>query len=261
MSDIKTLADITLGEYIKAMFVGRTGSWKTGAIGSFPEPIKILNFDGIDRMATIKALWPNKDMCFKNFSHKHTHEIEAALDEIVAKPKQFATYGFDSYTFFMQHAIKYGMKHANADTVGQMKVAGLKQFNVEAAAANNLYDIVQEIKDCHFLMTAHFIDKITQAPDGSQKTTRRLATAGNTPGTLMPGVFSEVWSFHLDPAIRQGDEPKAYIITQSGSEQTISTLEKSALAAAGALPVRLEYGKDLYGALKASLDKKGFSLK
>lgn len=255
------LSELRFGDYIKAMFVGRTGSWKTGAIGSFPEPIKILNFDGMDRIQTIKALYPSKDIDFDNLSNRNVPEIEDKLEQIIKNPKKFATYGFDSYSFFMQHAIKYGMKNSTTEMIGQMKVAGLKQFNVEAAAANNLYDIIQQITDCHFLMTAHIIETSVKKPDGSDAVTKKLATAGKAPSVLMPGVFSEVWSFHLEPGQPIGKPPTAYIITQSGAEEGISTLEKSALGAAGALPRRLDYGTDLYAAIKKQLAAKGYSLK
>lgn len=256
------LKDLQMGEYIKAMFVGKTGTWKTGAIGSFPEPIKILNFDGEDRMQTIKALYPNKDIDFDNYSNRDVPKIEKALEQIIAQPKKFATYGFDSYSFFMQHAIKYGMKHSSTKMIGEMHVAGPEQFGCESAAASNLYDIIQQISGCHFLMTAHMIETYTNMISGSVKVDKKLATAGKIPSVLMPGVFSEVWSFHLETDAKVGGvNVKPYILTRSGQEEGINSLEKSALAAAGALPVRLDYGKDLYSALKVELAKKGMVLK
>jgi hypothetical protein len=254
------LSDLSYGEYIKAMFVGKSGSYKTGAIGSFPEPIKILNWDGQDRLQPLLKLYPGKDIDYENLSSKDVGKVDAVLDSILKNPKKFATYGFDSFTFFMQHAIRHSMRaKPGSKKVGDIPLMDIEHFGAESAAAMNLIEYLQDIKDCHFIITAHIVET-TQKVLGSDKPRidRKICTAGKTPSAMFPGAFSEVWSFHIEPAVRVGDPGTPYIITASGQEEDVTALEKTALP----LPTRIDYGKlGLYHTIKDLLIKQGLYLK
>lgn len=241
------------------MFVGKSGSRKTGAIGSFPEPIKILNFDGKDRLQPLLLLYPKKDIHYEDLSYKDVPKIDSELDKIIKNPKAFATYAVDSFTFFMQHAIKYAMKNQpSKKKVGEVPLMEIEHFNVESAAAANLYDLIQTISGCHFILTAHYVET-SQKVLGRENPiiSKKLCTAGKNPAAMMPGCFSEVYSFHLEASSKVGADPKPFIITRSGSEEDVDTLEKTALP----LPSRLDYGKDLYSTLKTELAKSALVLK
>lgn len=226
--------NMKLGGRLICLFVGDNKSGKTGALATFPGPVKIYNFDGPGRMQPIAFLYPDLDIEYVNVGPKTVNhpDPDLCVMSFVDFCKEFeslqdncpyGTIGIDSFTSLSNTAVTFQLMARLGDdwtlakvktTKGGLPIASWDEFNGETTAVAMILDVAK-ILPCHVIMTAHPIPKTEVNAAG--EVIRRystLAAFGTKVDKIVPGYFTEIWRFIPESSMTPGEKARYYFYTQ-----------------------------------------------
>lgn len=218
--------DGKVGKKLKCLFVGKSGTFKTSAIGGFPEPIYIFNTD-VDRMEPLIMWQKHRDIEYDDYRIGELNKMKSKMDTL-SKYNPYRTIAFDSWTTLGQ----LGIYESRADRSKGMMVgkSGFMKpdpfdYGSENAILWHVINFMNSLK-CHVILTAHIIkteevDPDSVKADGEQmmmSTKKRvkydIVTAGKKASAMLEGNFNEVWHFFKEQPFRSGEPEIRKIATR-----------------------------------------------
>lgn len=254
--------DIKMGHATMSLFTGINGSGKTVAIGSYPGPIYIFDFDG--RMAPLKKMFPDRDDIFYDtylsFERANTKMKDWMKNgpELSPLGTPYKTIAADSLTTVSKTIIKDNKTlrgGRNKDQKGTIQIAEITDYNYEVSGLEDLLSFLktmQEDRKIHTILTAHLLTWDASVPGtiGKTEVKTQILTAGKKVAPFIPCIFDECYYFETESS---SEGVKRYVYTEDFGGNTA----KSALP----LPYRIDFtNKPFYGELVAALNANGISL-
>lgn len=228
-------SDMDLFTNLKCLFKGKPFTGKTRAVGSFPGPILICDFDG--KAKVIRKDYPERtDITVEKYSAENYPSFERRWEGL-QEGCRYETVVIDSLTNLSNTLIRYSMNVRGVDRnkdarTGEAKerkrgvidLPEIEEYGVETSALQNIIDIGMVIP-CHFILTAHVLEislgKNLQGKD--MGTTRNLLTAGKKIAAQIPSRFEEMYLFESDTGF-DDDEISYWIRTKSTGLDAAGTL-------------------------------------
>ena len=202
-------SDLIPGDRLKMLFTGAPGTGKTTAIGSFPGPMKIFDFD--HRLLPIQRFYPERtDIEYDQFDGRNFHKFKKDFEDL-QNSCPYATVVIDSMTFLGDALIDYmvGLRGGKGGkTKGVMQLATLEDYGGESKGLLDVLNIARVIP-AHFIMTAHLT--IVSDDKGSYRT---LMTGGKKISFKIPGWFDEVYHFKAGPSMDDGNAVEYKVYTK-----------------------------------------------
>jgi|GEM_PF-4262937 len=163
-------SDYAPEDRIIAMFVSESGDGKSAAAASFTKPFFQADFDGrFDGIwASLKEnggfLDGGDQIEFERFYPSKgidpfTDWLRTAKQQANAKSFRFKTVELASITKFVTAITRTGLdKMGGHDIVGPITLTGPRDYKLEVAAINLIYEDLMELK-CNIIFSAHLCDK------------------------------------------------------------------------------------------------------
>lgn len=228
-----------LGGRFMGLFTGPTGSGKTVALGSFPGPILIFDFDG--RIDPLKHFYPNREdleYYTVGLSANPRQDTIGFLDfckkfEALQDHCPYGTVCIDSYTMYSIVAVLHqmGMRDEKdlKHTKGGLPIPDWDEYKGETGVAVQVMETAKIIP-AHFIMTAHPVSKAATTKQGgstnevlqSMVKTTTLSTYGWKTASILPCYFNEMYHFFSEPN-RVGSGVSRYVQTVSSGEVVAKT--------------------------------------
>lgn len=251
------------------LFTGASGSGKTVALGSFPGPILIFDFDG--RTEPLKHFYPKREdieYYTVGLSAKPREDTIGFLDfckkfEALQDSCPYGTVCIDSYTMYSIVAVLHqmGMRDEKdlKHTKGGLPIPDWDEYKGETGVAVQVMETAKIIP-AHFIMTAHPVSKAATTKQGgstnevlqSMVKTTTLSTYGWKTASILPCYFNEMYHFFTEAA-RVGNGVSRYVQTISNGE----IVAKTALPLPGSIEIT---NLPLYGVLEATLKEHNVKL-
>lgn len=259
-------SDMDLFTNLKCLFKGKPFTGKTRAVGSFPGPILICDFDG--KAKVIRKDYPERtDITVEKYSAENYPSFERRWEGL-QEGCRYETVVIDSLTNLSNTLIRYSMNVRGVDRnkdarTGEAKerkrgvidLPEIEEYGVETSALQNIIDIGMVI-NANFILIAHIleIDLGKNIQGKSLGTTRNLLTAGKKIAAQIPSRFEEMYMFESDTGFDDMDQI-TYIVRTKGT----------ALDPAGTLlplPDKINVSdKGLYNEIVSLLKEKGIEPK
>jgi len=241
------ISSIVPGETIRALFIGENGVGKSTAIGSFPEPILYLDFDG--RMLPVRQAYPKKQIKFVSITYRNFGDVREYIESLQLK-NPFATIGLDGITGFTNLAIVYQMILRGSDakkTKAGIAIPGFDEYNGETMLVTSTIELLRSLK-ANLIVTAHPLTKmVAEGPGDKLVRSRVIVSYGTKVASMVPGYFDEIYNFMIQPAISAKDSPKRIVhTTHLGTD-----MAKTALRLPAEIDITNRY--DFYNIIKASM--------
>lgn len=200
------LSDYEPTEALMYLFKGESGTGKTIAIGSFPEPIYFASCDG--RIAPLKhyPLYRERNIEFDIFTSYN--KLASKLEELT-KYCPYKTVAVDPLTGLARLAISHLFDNRGLNTkaagndkepraIGGIPVMGIAEYNGESSAISSMLLNLRIIRNqnVNTILTSHVIITESKTLDGRSVETRRLLTGGNKISAEIPSYFDEVYHFY-----------------------------------------------------------------
>lgn len=213
-------------EKLMILMKGESGTGKTTAIASFPEPIYIACCD--DRIAPLKynPKVKNRDIDFDIFTDYTS--ILKKLDGFASGSK-YKTIAIDPLFGYARLVINHCIQSRGGATemsmgkgekiplnIGGIPIMAINEYKGEESALFNLSMLLRVIRKhgSNVILTAHVITSEQSTLGGGSTTTRRILTGGNKIGAEIPTYFDEVYHFY-NTAGGLSEEPCFKAITAS----------------------------------------------
>lgn len=172
-------SDLTTEKRFFGMFVGKSGSGKTVAGGSFPKPLDILDFDGrvrgllgapwIDRSQISYDAFPpdDKEMLERLNKKLELYQAYARNGEYAKLPKTIQLSSLTSECFAMlTQAIPLTHSKAGAGKgkyLGITAMAGPEDYGFEATNTYNILSFLRSVPIENVIVDAHMVDRFGKA--------------------------------------------------------------------------------------------------
>lgn len=162
------IQDLQQGSRIFALFVGRSGSGKSGAAASFPKPFHELDFDyradGI--LGAINEGWLNGEgIEYTEFNPRGGFEpVEKLLSQWdmmrIAGSFNLRTIGIGSLGSMTRLLTSTSIRfqNPNATKVGGLKIESPQDYKFETNGTHQVFDFIRAFP-CNIICTAHITDK------------------------------------------------------------------------------------------------------
>lgn len=202
------LNDYEPTEALMYLFKGESGTGKTIAIGSFPEPIYIGSCDG--RIAPLKHYPFYRERNIEFDIYTSYNRLAGKLEELSEKYCPYKTVAVDPLTGLARLAIDHLFSNRGLNTskdkdkdkepraVGGIPIMGINEYNGESSAIASMLLNLRIIrnKGVNTILTAHVVTSEMKTLEGKYITTRRLLTGGNKIAAEIPSYFDEVYHFY-----------------------------------------------------------------
>lgn len=258
-------SEMNMLTFLKCLFKGKPFTGKTRAIGSFPGPILIEDFDGKSKV--LRKDYPDRtDIEVHSYSAKNYPDFEREWEDLQSYCP-WGTVVLDSLTNLSTTLIRYSMSVRGADRKkdnkgeaverkrGVIDLPEIEEYSVETNALQNIIDIGMILK-ANFILTAHIleIDLGKNLQGKSLGTTRILLTAGKKIAAQIPSRFEEMYLFEADQDPFNNDQLSYWIRTKSTALDPAGTLLP--------LPEKIDItDKGLYQEILSILKEKGIEPK
>jgi hypothetical protein len=259
----KSTADIQMGHATMSLFTGINGSGKTVALGSYPGPIYIFDFDG--RMAPLLKMYPNrKDIFYDTYlsfetANRKMKEWMRNGPELSPLGTHYKTIAADSLTTVSKTIIRDNKKllrpAGNKNQKGTIQIAEIEDYNYEVSGLEDLLSFLKTMREdykIHAILTAHLIawDAAVPGTVGKTEVKTQILTAGKKIAPFVPCIFDECYYFETESST---EGVKRYAYTEDFGGNTA----KSALQ----LPYKIDLtNKSFYDEIVRALSEHGISL-
>lgn len=233
--------NIVLGGRFFGLFTGTHGSGKTVAVGSFPGPILVFDFDG--RIDPIRNFYPTRvdiEYFTVGLSRPPGRSDVITFTEFCKRFEDlqdhcpYGTVVIDSYTMYSTLAVLHqmGVKDIKdvKTTKGGLPIPDWDEYKGETGVAVQIMETAK-ILPSHFIMTAHPVSKAMTTKQGgptnevlaSMVRGSSLATYGWKTVSILPSYFNEMYYFHSEGVRNQGETPIRRVQTVSSGEIVAKT--------------------------------------
>lgn len=259
----QSTADIKMGQATMSLFTGINGAGKTVALGSYPGPIYIYDFDG--RMAPLLKMHPDrKDIFYDTFlsfekANRQMKRWMADGPDLSPLGTPYRTVGADSLTTVSKTIIRDNKRllrpGGNKNQKGTIQTAEIEDYNYEVSGIEDLLSFLKTMKEDHnmnAILTAHLIawDAAVPGQIGRTEVKTQILTAGKKIAPFVPCIFDECYYFETESST-EGVKRFAY------TEDFAGNSAKTALP----LPYKIDFtNKSFYEEIRAALAAKGVSL-
>lgn len=191
-------------ENIKALWIGRSGSWKSTCLSSFPKPLYIFDMDG-----RIQAL-RGKDIDFDQFEPETAFDkLEKKLDEFLVLGKNgkfpYKTIGFDSLStcqeLLVENALRITEKMPQNKEeglkgrwIGKVQMADKGHYGYRAKVLQQIVYDYLKVFQCNIIVTGHVVDNYNV--DGT--ICGKKIMGGDKIAERFPINFDETWEFYTE---------------------------------------------------------------
>lgn len=212
------LSEIDVHAPVMGIFKGESGTGKTIAACSFPQPLKVWSLD--DRMKSAAM-----------YLREHNHPVDQIevqaygaddfvrfIDTFGEAAEQFSgeatfrsgepfkTFVLDGLTSLGTMILTYCMSIRGVHKSGKERQKGIirlpeiEDFMGESNALEKILSYARQINErAHFIMTAHVvISKMFDIESKQYKESRSLLTGGAKVAAKVPIYFDEIWHFEAD---------------------------------------------------------------
>jgi len=215
------------------LFKGESGTGKTIAAASFPEPIKMLSCDG--RIEPLLHFPKVKDRNIDVDIYNKYSDIIQALEDLTNE-NNFQTIVVDGLMAYSRLVISHIIEQRGGQTeikikgekepltVGGIPIMAINEYKGESSALFNLVMALRVLKEhgANVILTAHVVVSEQQVLGGSTRVTRQLLTGGVKIGAEIPTYFDEVYHFYGNsPGLNE--TPRFYAITQGTGDDYART--------------------------------------
>jgi hypothetical protein len=227
-----------LSEYVPMMndmylFKGESGTGKTLAAASFPEPVYIASCDG--RVSPLKyyPVIRDRDITFDIFT-KYNLILEKFSELLTTC--HYKTVVVDALMMYSRLVINHIINQRGGQTeitikgekqplvVGGIPIMGINEYKGEASALSNMVLLLGALREkgVNVILTAHVIVSEQQQLGGTTRQSRRILTGGPQIAAEIPGYFDEVYHFYGGKDSFSG-ERKWFAITEGSGEDYART--------------------------------------
>lgn len=220
-------------EEMMALFKGESGTGKTIAAASYPEPVYIASMDG--RIAPLKHYTPlqGRDINFDVFVDYK--KIIEKLGELTTS-NQYRTFVLDGLMGYSRLIIAYMMNNRGGATevkvqgekqpltIGGIPIMAINEYKGESSALFNMTMALRVLKQhkANVILTAHVVVSEQEVLGGHNKISRQLLTGGTKIAAEIPTYFDEVYHFY-NRAPGLSDAPKFTARTISSGDDYART--------------------------------------
>lgn len=216
-----------------ALFKGESGTGKTIAALSYPDPSYDASMDG--RVAPLKHYTPlkGKDINFDIFTSYNA--VLKKMEEIANK-NEYRTFVLDGLMGYSRLVIAHMMQARGTETtvkvkgekeplmIGGIPIMAINEYKGESSALFNMVMMLRILKQkgMNVILTAHIVISEQEVLGGATRKTRQLLTGGTKIGAEIPTYFDEVYHFYNRPP-GLSDESKFHASTQSTGDDYART--------------------------------------
>ena len=211
---------------IMAMFKGISGTGKTTACASFPEPIYWLDTDG--RMASIANSSTLRDRDIEFDTYTDFNKIVDKLSEFRNQCK-YPTIVMDSLTSTARIVQNFlydnrgtwtssDGKKSKPMVGGLIPIMDIAEYSGETNGLNMIAQLLKVIRIRHkvnVILVAHVVQTDVTTLDGTVKQHRRIVTGGNKIASEIPTYFDEQYHFKTDSGVLDTAPTEYICITKS----------------------------------------------
>lgn len=189
-----------------AMFKGEPGTRKSTQALSFPKPQYWFSWDRkMSGLIVPARQWGIDLKQIEYDDYEDWTKARAKLEKFQLNCP-FKTLAFDSVTSCADMSIrqvmkiKGGGKDGKGKMIGGISVAGLEEFNAEAAALQELISLTKDIHSYHkvnIILIAHVIQAEYRSIGGETHMSRTIVTAAKRVAAKIPAYCQEVYHFNI----------------------------------------------------------------
>lgn len=224
-------SDLTEDFRFFALFVGDSGSGKTVAEGSFPQPIDFEDFDGRIR-GLLGAPWINRDkITYDTYPPRYkgalitgdpnymkiSNKLGMQMQMMQTGNLKLETKVIDSLTSETFSMLCDAMPHTHEGSkgkkIGQMPMSGPEDYNFEATGTYDLMSALRAMKVPNVIVSAHLIDRFGKSdpdnPFSESIVIGKKLSVRDKIGTNVQIYFDHIFVFE-----REGDR---FYVTFKGS--------------------------------------------
>jgi len=227
LSEIKKMKNLMI------LMKGESGTGKTIAAASFPEPIKMLSCDG--RIEPLLHFPKVRERDIDVDIYNKYSDIIQALESLT-RGNSFCTIVVDGLMAYSRLVISHIIEQRGGQTevkikgekepltVGGIPIMAINEYKGESSALFNLVMALRVLKEhgANIILTAHVVVSEQQVLGGSTRVTRQLLTGGVKIGAEIPTYFDEVYHFYGNsPGLNE--TPRYYAITQGTGDDYART--------------------------------------
>jgi AAA domain len=216
------------GQTFRGLFVGPCGSGKTVALGSFPGPMMIYDFD--DRVDPLIEFYKKRDdISYKTVSSWKSGRADSIdFMEFCQEWMEFqercdyATVAIDSISNCSACCVLYALqlnKEFNWKKGARLAIPGMNEYKSETAVMLKILEVMKGIP-AHTICTAQPVSKLEMIEPGNMETLRptsSLTAYGTKTPSFIPNYFNEMYLFHNEVQ-QQGQKPKRYVTTVANGD-------------------------------------------
>lgn len=213
---------------LMCLFIGKPGSGKSVAIGSFPRPLYIYDFDGrIRALANFLGQKNTEGIEYGSYSADNFLEFKRHFESL-QNDNKYKTVAISSLTTLANSAIRHIIKSRGraGKIIGGYSVSDLEDYGGEDAIIKTILEIAKTLT-CNFIIEAH----IMVWPEKDPKTNTsvmmsQLVTGGKKVAAVIPAYFDELYTFQQEVAILSGEAPKYKVYPYGDSAYPGKTMLK-----------------------------------